>query len=42
VTAPEVMGKNTFKHTKKSSRIKMPFVSYDIRCSTAKYQEVEF
>jgi len=31
VTAPEVMGKNTFKHTKKSSRIKMPFIPEGIQ-----------
>merc|ERR1711955_46129 len=31
VTAPEVMGKNTFKHTKKSGRIKMPFIPEGIQ-----------
>jgi len=31
VTAPEVMGKNTFKHTKKSGRIKMPLIPEGIQ-----------
>merc|ERR1712083_406577 len=31
VTAPEVMGKNTFKHTKNSGRIKMPFIPEGIQ-----------